>query len=99
MIIHFSGYSYFGTTQLICFHTFLAYHKMSTPWDLLVSSKQTASPSVITVGGHFADKVIEEVKLGKKLHRTGDNCDMRILRSMTCEQTIKTKISITLHLT
>lgn len=52
---------------------------MSTPWDLLVSSKQTESPKVITVGGHFADKVIEEVKLGKKLHRTGDNCDMRVL--------------------
>lgn len=31
------------------------------------------------LGGHFADKVIEELKHGKKLHGTGDNWDIRVL--------------------
>jgi len=31
------------------------------------------------LGGHFSDKVVEEVKQGKKLHGTGDNWDIRVL--------------------
>lgn len=32
-----------------------------------------------SIGGHFADSVIDEVKRGKKLQRTGDNWDIRVL--------------------
>lgn len=31
------------------------------------------------IGGHFADKIIDEVKQGKKLQGTGDNWDIRVL--------------------
>lgn len=31
------------------------------------------------IGGHFADKIIDEVKQGKKLHRKGDNWDISVL--------------------
>ena len=32
-----------------------------------------------SIWGHFADSVIDEVKRGKKLQRTGDNWDIRVL--------------------
>ena len=31
------------------------------------------------IGGHFAGKIIDEVKKGKKLQGTGDNWDIRVL--------------------